>query len=182
MRQCQSNFSQIYKHQWCSGNISAFQALALGSIPGWCKNNLLLLLLTASPICYLCNTTCLHFITFGPTLPTLSATTQHILVFYIAHPFVLFQTLHLNLVRLSTQYYAMPLVLTLWVTIASNKPRNISISKYFGARCFVSIKEDPNHRCHFPVAPSQSAHELNMQLALTANLMDVVSKGTSSCP
>ena len=24
------------KHQWCSGNINAFQAFALGSIPGWC--------------------------------------------------------------------------------------------------------------------------------------------------
>ena len=23
-------------HQWCSGNIKAFQAFALGSIPGWC--------------------------------------------------------------------------------------------------------------------------------------------------
>lgn len=23
-------------HQWCSGNITAFQAVALGSIPGWC--------------------------------------------------------------------------------------------------------------------------------------------------
>ncbi len=26
----------IKKHQWCSGNINAFQAFALGSIPGWC--------------------------------------------------------------------------------------------------------------------------------------------------
>ena len=25
------------EHQWCSGNINAFQAFALGSIPGWCK-------------------------------------------------------------------------------------------------------------------------------------------------
>ena len=25
------------KHQWCSGNITAFQAVALGSIPGWCN-------------------------------------------------------------------------------------------------------------------------------------------------
>ena len=24
-------------HQWCSGNINAFQAFALGSIPGWCN-------------------------------------------------------------------------------------------------------------------------------------------------
>ena len=24
-------------HQWCSGNINAFQAFALGSIPGWCS-------------------------------------------------------------------------------------------------------------------------------------------------
>jgi hypothetical protein len=24
------------KHHWCSGNINAFQAFALGSIPGWC--------------------------------------------------------------------------------------------------------------------------------------------------
>ena len=26
-----------HKHQWCSGNINAFQAFALGSIPGWCN-------------------------------------------------------------------------------------------------------------------------------------------------
>ena len=26
----------LRKHQWCSGNINAFQAFALGSIPGWC--------------------------------------------------------------------------------------------------------------------------------------------------
>ena len=29
---------QISKRQWCSGNIAAFQAVALGSIPGWRKN------------------------------------------------------------------------------------------------------------------------------------------------
>lgn len=27
----------MYKHHWCSGNIVAFQAIALGSIPGWCS-------------------------------------------------------------------------------------------------------------------------------------------------
>ena len=26
-----------YQHHWCSGNISSFQALAPGSIPGWCS-------------------------------------------------------------------------------------------------------------------------------------------------
>ena len=26
------------EHHWCSGNINAFQAFALGSIPGWCRN------------------------------------------------------------------------------------------------------------------------------------------------
>ena len=30
-RKCQSSC------QWCSGNINAFQAFALGSIPGWCN-------------------------------------------------------------------------------------------------------------------------------------------------
>ena len=27
----------LSEHQWCSGNINAFQAFALGSIPGWCN-------------------------------------------------------------------------------------------------------------------------------------------------
>jgi hypothetical protein len=26
-----------FQRQWCSGNIAAFQAVALGSIPGWRK-------------------------------------------------------------------------------------------------------------------------------------------------
>jgi hypothetical protein len=29
---------KVCKRQWCSGNIAAFQAVALGSIPGWRKN------------------------------------------------------------------------------------------------------------------------------------------------
>lgn len=33
---------QQVQHQWCSGNINAFQAFALGSIPGWCSDHLLL--------------------------------------------------------------------------------------------------------------------------------------------
>ena len=30
------DLGQQQGHQWCSGNINAFQAFALGSIPGWC--------------------------------------------------------------------------------------------------------------------------------------------------
>ena len=30
-------YSAHNKHQWCSGNINAFQEFALGSIPGWCN-------------------------------------------------------------------------------------------------------------------------------------------------
>ena len=34
------------KHQWCSGNINAFQAFALDSISGWCKQKQTFCLLT----------------------------------------------------------------------------------------------------------------------------------------
>ena len=34
--QCYMRMIGRQKHQWCSGNITAFQAFALGSIPGWC--------------------------------------------------------------------------------------------------------------------------------------------------
>ena len=32
------------QHHWCSGNISAFQALASGSIPEWCNLKFFLIL------------------------------------------------------------------------------------------------------------------------------------------
>lgn len=37
------------RHQWCSGNINAFQAFALGSIPGWCKDIFLHLFIQTHP-------------------------------------------------------------------------------------------------------------------------------------
>ena len=45
---CRTVYIQIYgvegqgMHQWCSGNINAFQAFALGSISGWCSMRKLL--------------------------------------------------------------------------------------------------------------------------------------------
>ena len=32
-----SNLTVVVEHAWCSGNITAFQAVAPGSIPGVCK-------------------------------------------------------------------------------------------------------------------------------------------------